>query len=143
MKYIYSLICLFIFNFSFAQTITFSGKVVDELNEPVYAANVVIDASKGLAALTDFDGNFSINVEPGNYTVRVSYIGKETLVKDVFLNKDSKNHLLVLSPSNVEIEIVTVTAGKYEKKIGRRNRKHGSSTYKHYTKQCGASTRSP
>ena len=56
-----------------------SGTVVDsQLGEPLIGVNVVIeDAIKGTA--TDIDGRFTIrNVEPGTYTLVVSYLSFAT-----------------------------------------------------------------
>lgn len=57
---------------------TIMGKVVDEKNEPVPFANVVIKQNGLLktGATTNFDGEFKIsNLEGGSYDVEVSYVG--------------------------------------------------------------------
>ena len=58
----------------FAQNAKVSGKVTEESGEPLISANVVIDASKGLAAVTDFDGNYEINLPPGPYEVERPWV---------------------------------------------------------------------
>jgi uncharacterized membrane protein len=60
-----------------SQTAKLSGKIVDEKGEGLIQANVVIDASKGLATVTDFDGNYELALEEGTYTVTYRYVGKE------------------------------------------------------------------
>ncbi|PHR69140.1 MAG: TonB-dependent receptor [Lutibacter sp.] len=56
----------------YGQTLT--GTVMDDSNQPLPGADVILDGTtKG--ASTDFSGNFSIDVPAGNGTVTVSFIG--------------------------------------------------------------------
>ena len=60
------------------QTGTIKGTVVDSNGEAVIGASVVIvgkNANQG--TVTDFDGNFTLNVKPGT-KLKISYIGFET-----------------------------------------------------------------
>ena len=59
---------------SMAQT---KGTVIDENGEAVIGATIVDKADAKNATITDFDGNFTINVKAGSVIV-VSYIGYET-----------------------------------------------------------------
>lgn len=62
-----------------------SGKVVDEVTrEPLIGANVIL-VNTDLGAATDINGNyFILNVTPGTYEVRISYVGyAPLLVQDV------------------------------------------------------------
>ncbi|MBG7629409.1 MAG: carboxypeptidase-like regulatory domain-containing protein, partial [Bacteroidetes bacterium] len=60
----------------FSQT-TLSGKVVDETNQPLPGATVVIQGSK-VGASSDFDGNFSFETSMNSGTLVVSFIGFES-----------------------------------------------------------------
>ena len=63
----------------FSQTFTISGLVVSgDVNEPAIGANVSVKGST-IGTITDFDGNFTLNVKKGDYIV-VSYIGYETQI---------------------------------------------------------------
>ena len=64
---------LLITTFTFAQQ---SGMVVDQNNEPLPGASVVIKGTT-MGTTTDFDGKFSINVSQGDVLV-VSYVGFST-----------------------------------------------------------------
>lgn len=64
---------LLITTFTFAQQ---SGMVVDQNNEPLPGASVVIKGTT-MGTTTDFDGKFSINVNQGDVLV-VSYVGFST-----------------------------------------------------------------
>ena len=53
-----------------------SGKVIDaDTKEPLIGANIIL-LNTNLGAATDIDGNyFILNITPGTYQVRVSYVG--------------------------------------------------------------------
>ena len=55
------------------QTIKVSGQVVDQDGEPLIGATVKVKGAQS-GAITDFDGNFSIDA-PSNGTLVVSYVG--------------------------------------------------------------------
>ncbi len=63
-----------------AQNQTVQGTIVDETGEPVIGATIRVEGTK-IAAVTDFDGNYKIEVPKGGKVI-VSYIGyKDTVVK--------------------------------------------------------------
>ena len=51
-----------------------TGNVVDENGEPVIGASVVVAGKKGAGAVTDLDGNYTLNV-PAGTKITISYIG--------------------------------------------------------------------
>ena len=53
------------------------GTVTDELGDPIIGGNVAVYKGSDLVAgaQTDFDGNYSINLDPGTYAVEFSYVG--------------------------------------------------------------------
>lgn len=103
----------------FSQNATLKGKVTDQNKEGVYATNVVIDAAKGWATQTDFDGNYTLSVPAGKYYVLFSFIGKKQNIKEVTLVAgETKTLNTTMEDAEEEIGIVTVTGGKYEKKFG-------------------------
>lgn len=65
------------------------GRVTDSTGEPLVGVNIfVLDTDQG--AVTDLDGYYLIlNLRPGNYTIRASYIGfQSVLVTDVRVHID-------------------------------------------------------
>lgn len=91
-----------------------SGKVIDEAGEPMMAVSVVIDASKGWGAITDYDGNYEINVPAGTYSVTFKDIRKETQVISVTLVANQTTTQDVKLVENVQImNTVVVSATKY------------------------------
>ena len=53
-----------------------TGKVVDETNEPLPGASVVIKGTS-TGGQTDFDGNFTLNAPSNSGTLVISFIGYE------------------------------------------------------------------
>ena len=58
-----------------AQTISVQGTVVDSAGEPLIGASVLAQGTT-IGVATDFDGHFTITVDP-NATLVVSYVGYE------------------------------------------------------------------
>ncbi len=58
------------------QQITVRGKVIDENNEPVIGATVLLVRTNG-GTVTDREGNFTVTARIGD-VLRISYIGYET-----------------------------------------------------------------
>ncbi len=103
---------------SFAQNAKISGKVADEKGEGLIQANVIIDVSKGWAAVTDFDGNYEMSVPAGSYTVLFKYVGKEEKrVKITVAEGENKTLNATLIEREQLMDIVVVTGSKYEKKM--------------------------
>ena len=55
-------------------TITVSGQVTDQQNEPLIGVTVLIDGQQAGGTVTDFDGNYTIKA-PAKATLKFSYIG--------------------------------------------------------------------
>ena len=70
------LLALFMSITMFAQKQVFTGTVVDSNGEPVIGASVVQKGSSN-GSITDMDGNFSVNVEPGQ-VLTISFVGYKT-----------------------------------------------------------------
>ncbi len=73
---------LFSFSSSIAQTVKISGKVRDEsTKEKLFNANIVVKGTT-TGVVTDFDGNFTIEVEEANeVTLVISYLGYDATEK--------------------------------------------------------------
>ena len=62
---------------SFAQSLIVKGHVVDENNEPIIGANIVVKGTT-TGTITDFDGNYTLTVSNKNATLVFSFIGYKT-----------------------------------------------------------------
>ncbi|WP_298647835.1 outer membrane beta-barrel protein [uncultured Proteiniphilum sp.] len=76
------------------------GTVTDENDEPVPYANVVLylandTAQFGYGAVTGYDGYYKLSgVEPGDYRLRISFIGYKTAYTDLSVPADSREPLI-------------------------------------------------
>lgn len=80
-----------------------SGTVSDGV-EPIVGASIVVKGDKSKGAITDLDGNFSLDVAPGT-TLVVSYIGYKTIEV-----KAGANMKITLQEDNTSLGEVVVTA---------------------------------
>ena len=90
-----------------AQKTRLHGVVKDASSaEPLISANVVY--GEGLGVVTDLDGNFSVQLPNGVYTIKVTYIGYEAISKEV---KATGGQLeLNFALKTITLNEVTVTA---------------------------------
>ena len=89
-----------------AQT-TAKGTVTDQTGEPVIGATVVEKGNPKNAAVTDFDGNFTLKLQHGK-TIVVSYIGMVT--QEVTAGPDMQIKLLDDNASLEEVVVVGYTS---------------------------------
>ena len=106
------LMALFVSATSFAQGI--KGTVIDERGEAVIGATVSDKADAKNATITDFDGNFIINVKAGQ-TIVVSYIGYESQ-EVAAKNGMTISMTISLQPDNKVLDEVVVVGYGVQKK---------------------------
>ncbi|MNK59056.1 TonB-dependent Receptor Plug Domain protein [compost metagenome] len=85
------------------------GKVTDQSGSPLPGATVMAKGTK-TAVLTDFDGNFSIEMPANVDRLVISYVGMET--KEIGINNPTPT--VVLTEAGQNLKEVVVTTG-YEK----------------------------
>ena len=96
------LLCLLLVAGRAAAQTTAKGTVTDSTGEPVIGATVVEKGNPKNAAVTDFDGNFTLKLQKGK-TVTISYIGMVS--QDVTASQDMK---VELKDDNAALEEVVV-----------------------------------
>ena len=87
------------------------GKVIDEeFNETMPFANVLVKGTN-IGVTTDFDGNYSININPGTYTLVFSFVGYRTKeLTDINVGQNDIKEINVnLSSSSVGLEEVIIS----------------------------------
>ena len=89
-----------------------TGTVVDAQG-PVIGASVVEKGSSN-GVITDFDGNFSLNVKPGA-TIVVSYVGYET--QEIKVGNQSNFNVTLKEDDALLEEVVVVGYGVQKKKL--------------------------
>lgn len=79
---------------------------------PLIGANVVVDGQPGLGTVSDFDGNYSLALDPGTYTINISFVSFETLSFPDVVVKAGEATIIdaTLMPASSTLEAVTVVA---------------------------------
>lgn len=94
-------------------SIEVSGIVVDENNEPLIGANIVIKDKPGLGTITDVDGKFKIKTN-GYDVLHITYIGYEAVDEPI---KGRKLININMKPSSGSVlDEVTITGTGVQKK---------------------------
>lgn len=99
-----------------AQTGTIRGFVYDKGNgEPIIFTNVIVKGTT-IGAATDVNGYFSITrLQPGSYTLMVTYLGYDTLEKTVNVARDQiVTEKLFISRRAIQMKEFEVTGEKQE-----------------------------
>ncbi|MEF8865482.1 MAG: carboxypeptidase-like regulatory domain-containing protein, partial [Salinibacter sp.] len=94
------------------QAATLTGSVVGPNENPLPGANVVLlESDYGTAAGPD--GSYTITgIEPGSYTARVTFVGYETVERELTLNAGTTTRSrFALERAPLQGEGVTVTVG--------------------------------
>lgn len=103
---------------TFAQNAKVSGKVTEENGDAMISASVVIDAAKGWAAVTDMDGNYTIELPAGTYVMNITYLGKDPQKLNITLAAGEKRVLnVVMKESRKVMDEVVISGSKYEQKL--------------------------
>lgn len=90
---------------SFSQTRTVSGLITDQvIGEPQIGVNIVY--GPGLGTITDIDGKYALNLEPGEYDLTISYVGFITQKKHIIIN--NKNLFIDFELKTVTLEEAVV-----------------------------------
>lgn len=94
-----------------AQGSDVKGTVRDRVTgDPLPSANVVIEGTS-LGAAANADGEYVIrNVPPGVFTLRVSYLGYQSVTLEVNTGSESVLYDVALLPATLEGEEVVITA---------------------------------
>ncbi len=90
-----------------------TGTVVSfEDNEPIIGATIQVVGQAGIGTITDYDGNFSLDVPEGVKTLRITYVGMEPLEVAV----SSKTLKIQLRSDEHTLDEVVVVAYGTQKK---------------------------
>ena len=91
----------------FSQESTVTGVIRDSKNgETLIGANIVYGPTQG--TVTDFDGRFTLKLEPGSYTLNISYVGYNPEVRVISLG--DKPQMLEIDMTSMTIDEVVIVA---------------------------------
>jgi TonB family protein len=80
------------------------GTVTDELGEPLIGVNILVPGTQN-GVVTDFDGNFQLNVTEEDSALEVSYTGYESQIVPL---DAQPSYPIILNSSNAELSEITV-----------------------------------
>lgn len=106
-KLTYLLLCLVIsIGLATAQTTKVKGTIISEEDgQPIIGATVMVKGVEGVGTVTDFNGEFTLDVPSSAKTLVVSYVGMETLEAEV-----KPEMKIYLKPSSEALDEVMVVA---------------------------------
>lgn len=83
-----------------------------EMGGPMIGATVVLADNPGIGAVSDMDGNYSISLDPGTYTIKVSFISFKSQTFENVVIKPGENTRIdtEMMPAADELEAVEVVA---------------------------------
>jgi outer membrane cobalamin receptor len=105
-------------NFLPAQVAYIKGKLSDlKTKETIVGAAVVVDDTAGV--VSDLNGNYLIKTIPGKHKVAYKFVGYkiQSLVINLSEN-DTLNNDVSLEADSKQLDIVVVSAGRFEQKLG-------------------------
>lgn len=94
------------------QTVTVSGVVKDKKGEPIIGANIMEKGTTN-GTITDFDGNYTLNVKSAKSVLVISYIGYKT--QEIPVGTSGKLNVTLQDDSELMDEVVVIGYGTQKK----------------------------
>ena len=99
---------------SVLQAHTVKGKIIDETGEPMIGVSVIVKGQSTVGTITDFDGNFVLEVPSGKGILEVSYIGYKT--QEVTVGKNTQVTIKMEPDTQALDEVVVIGYGTVKKR---------------------------
>ncbi|MCP9198712.1 TonB-dependent receptor [Gramella sp. GC03-9] len=117
---IFTMLSMLLSVFAFAQTGTLSGTVIDAATgEPLLGTNIIVRGTN-TGATTNENGYYELDLEAGDYTIDIYFIGYETLTRNITMEAGQDMTLdASLQPSASVMDEVVVSANRRPQKITR------------------------
>ena len=97
---------------------TVTGKVVDQDAEELIGVNISVKNITGLGAVSNFDGDYTIELPLGCHDLLFQYIGFEDFLKKICSEKTGSTNLNIrLKESSEILGTVVLSAGKFEQRL--------------------------
>jgi iron complex outermembrane receptor protein len=109
MKIIFLNLAFVLFAFKIFASFQISGVVTDENKKPLAGANIALSGTY-FGTSTDSEGKFQFeHLKAGIYNIKVSFIGYQTIEKEINLQKDFEIELMLI-PSQIMADEIIVSA---------------------------------
>lgn len=92
---------------------TVTGKIIDDTGEPLIGVSVLVKGTT-VGTITDFDGNYSLEVPSGKHILVISYIGYKT--QDITVGKSNQLNIKMEADTQALDEVVVVGYGVMKKR---------------------------
>ena len=111
------LFCIQLAGSIFAQDAFIKGTISDlKTKETIVGASVVVDNATGTA--TDINGHYLFKMPSGKHKIEFKYIGYKSQIKNIDAKEnDTLRMNVVLEPDSKTLDIVVVSAGKFEQNL--------------------------
>ena len=97
---------------------TVTGKVADQDSEELIGVNISVKNNTGLGAVSNFDGDYTIELPLGCHDLLFQYIGFEDFLKRICSEKTGSTNLNIrLKESSEILGTVVLSAGKFEQRL--------------------------
>lgn len=93
-----------------------SGKITDENGEALIGANVTVQGTS-VGTSTDLDGNYSVALDAGRYTLLVSYIGFQESATPFSVEAGEDLNIDVVLLEGTALDVVVVSSSKKPEKL--------------------------
>lgn len=117
MKKIIILISIILSHYAYSQNAVIKGKIFDGKSmETLPGVNISLDSTRG--TVSDINGMFILELQPGKYQLTFSFIGYTRIKKNISVNKGENKFLNVqLNEESKLLNTVVVSGSAYEKKV--------------------------
>jgi iron complex outermembrane recepter protein len=95
---------------SFAQRGTVTGKITEAGGEGLIGASIQVEGTS-TGTVTDIDGTYSLALNPGTYTLAISFTGYETTTRNVTVGQGATNLNVTMVSGVTELMEVVVSVG--------------------------------
>ena len=99
---------------SILQGRTIKGQIIDENNEPLIGVSVIIKGASTIGTITDFDGNYALEVPAGKNVLEISYIGYKT--QEITIGKNTQLNIKMQPDTQTLDEVVVIGYGTVKKR---------------------------
>lgn len=100
---------LFASNLLWAQEVQLSGYIYSKSGQPLPGANIISENGTGTA--TNLLGKYILNLQPGTYLFSISFVGYQTISKEVTLSENENTTInYYLLESQIELADVVVSS---------------------------------
>ena len=101
---------------------TLKGNVIDaNLKDALIGASVV--AKDGVGTTTDIDGNYTLELDAGSYSITFSYIGYHNVQKNVVISDDETKVVNIGLQEAIETtDEIVVTGSVFEKRASEKEK---------------------